>query len=34
MLGVWGMDCGVDKVVLGPSGRTGEWAQAAWGEGV
>ena len=34
VLGVWSMDCGVDKVVSGPSGRLGEWAQAAWGEGV
>ena len=66
VLGVWGVDSGVDKVVLGPIGRmgsglrllgtrafekggqvlgvvrvvlgprgqTGEWAQAAWCEGV
>ena len=30
VLGVWGMDSGVDKVVSGPSGRLGKWAQAAW----
>ena len=34
MLGIWGVDSGVDKVVSGPSGRLGEWAQAAWGKGV
>ena len=34
MLGVWGMDSRVDKVVLGLRGRIGEWAQAAWCEGV
>ena len=34
VLRVWGVDSGVDKVVLGPSERIGEWAQAAWGEGV
>ena len=34
MLGVWGMDSGVDKMVSGPSGRLEEWALAAWCEGV
>ena len=34
VLGIWDMDCGMDKVVSGPSGRLGEWAQAAWGERV
>ena len=24
------MDSGVDKMVSGPSGRLGKWAQAAW----
>ena len=34
VLGIWGVDSGVDKVVSGPSGRLGEWAQVAWGKGV
>ena len=29
-----GQVLGVVKVVSGPRGRTGEWAQAAWCEGV
>ena len=34
MLGVWGVDCEVDRVVSEPRGRIGEWAQATWCEGV
>ena len=34
VLRVWGMDSGVDKMVSGPSGQLGEWAQAAWCESV
>ena len=30
VLGIWGVDNGVDKVVSGPRRRIGEWAQAAW----
>ena len=34
VLGDWGIDCGVDRVVSEPRRQIGEWAQAAWCEGI
>ena len=34
MLGVWGLNSGVDRVVSGPREPIGEWAQAPLCEGV